>query len=63
MNYAQKITHAFNAEKSDWARFFETQDEKGNGGFLSGLAAQLAGHVFGSGVGSIASTIADMLPI
>jgi len=61
--YAARLTHAVNGSNSDWNTFFEEQDKLGNGGILSGLAAQFASSVFGPQVGSIANAVASVLPI
>jgi len=60
--YASKMVRAPNAPPGDWGIFFGDCERQGNGGVLSGLAAQWAESMFGTTIGSIAKGIAGFLP-
>jgi len=60
--YAMKMVRSRDAPPTEWDRLFQTLAASGRGGMLSGLLADAAGAIFGQGVGSVASTIASVLP-
>jgi len=62
-NYASLMVRGPTAATSEVEEFFKKQAEKGTGGILSGLAAGFLGKAFGPTVGSIAGTVAEILPI
>jgi len=63
MIYAQLMTHGRDASDSKMSSFFLEMEQKSTGGILSGLVAGFLGKQFGSTVGSIANTVADLIPI
>jgi len=62
-SYAAMLVRGVTTTPSEIEEFFRTQSAQGTGGLLSGLAASFLGKAFGSTVGSIAGTVAEVLPI
>jgi len=60
--YASKMVHSRDAPAGEWDAFFTEQQAKGTGGILSSLAASFIGSAFGPGAGSVANTIAEIIP-
>jgi len=61
-SYASKMTKSKLSQADDWTEFFNQMAKLGRGGILTGLVAGLVGK-FIPGLGGIASTIAEALPI
>jgi len=61
-SYAAKMTKSKLSQADDWTEFFVQMAKLGRGGILTGLVAGLVGK-FIPGLGGIASTIAEALPI
>jgi len=61
--YASKMVNGIAGKESDWDTFFAEQTKKGGAGILSSLAANFIGQAFGGTAGSIASTVAGLIPI
>lgn len=61
-NYASQMVHA-KGVTSAWDDVISELSREGHAGILSSLAAHFLGNAFGTTVGSVASSIADALPI